>query len=219
MRFAMWFSLLPVIGLSVLLVACDDDDKPEPEPTPDAGAPYIYLYPEEAQEVSVTLLPAAGCSLTETIPEHGDGWVVWAEPSGRIDDTYDFLYYSASVHWEFQLEQGWAVPGEGVFAWFEQGLPELGLTDVETADFVDYWSDHLPYAPCYRVYPQDNPYVDAQVELLVEPEPDSVLRLWLVIIGEEECPAVEAPAPTSFEREGFVVVEWGVVLKQSSFVW
>jgi hypothetical protein len=201
-----------------MLAGCGDDDDDDKSPA-DGGAPYVYLYPETAQQVSVTLQPADGCALKKTVPEYGDGWDVWAEPSGRLDGKYDYLYYTARVHWDFQMDHGWAVPAESIFPWFEQELPKLGLTDKETGDFVDYWNEHLPYAPCYRVYPQDNVYVDAQIGLTVDPPPDSVLRLWLVIFGEEQCPVMEQPLPTGFDRKGFTVVEWGVVLRESSFVW
>jgi hypothetical protein len=211
--------LLPILAVAVVFAtACGDDDDNK-SPHDDAGAPAIYLYPETAQEVAVTLDPAEGCELVKTEPEYGDGWTVWAEPSGRIDGMYDYLYYTARVRDDFQMDHGWAVPAESIFPWFDKALPELGLTADETGDFVDYWSAHLPYAPCYRVYPQDNVYVDAQIVLTVEPAPDSVLRLWLVIIGEDECPAIEQPLPTGFDRNGFTVVEWGVVLRHSSFVW
>jgi len=206
-----------VVGALGLAVGCSDDD--DNDDNEDAGAPYIYLYPETAQEIKVTLEPADGCEIRKTVPDYGGGWTVWVEPSGRIDGMYDFLYYTAGVHQDFQLDHGWAVPAERIFPWFEETLPSLGLTGKETGDFVAYWGAHLPYAPCYRVYPQDNVYVDRQIGLSVEPPPDSVLRLWLVVIGEEECPVIESPLPTGFEREGFVVVEWGVVLRESSFVW
>jgi hypothetical protein len=151
--------------------------------------------------------------LTSSIPEYGDGWTVWAEPSGRLDGKYDYLYYSARVYWDFQLEHGWSVAAEGVFPWFEQILPQLGLNSDETRDFVDYWSVHLPYSPCYRVFPQGTEMVDRQIAMTVTPEPDSVLRLWLAIERLVQCEPLPEPELTPFDRNGFTVVEWGVVMQ------
>jgi len=203
------FILAPVLVLASL--GCDEDDDDDKTPA-DGGAPYIYLYPEEAGEVDVTLTPTEGGFLMESDPPYDDGWTVWAEPSGLIDGEYEYLYYSARVWLEFQTVTGDAVPAEEIFAWFGLELPAMGLTQKEADDFVEYWSEHLPYAPCYLVYPQYNSYVDAQVAIDVDPEPDSVLRLWLVIYGAESCEPIQPAAHYEFSRDGFTVVEWGVVL-------
>jgi hypothetical protein len=171
-------SMMTLVRLCFCYLGCDDDDEPEPEPG-DAGAPYIYLYPEEAREVSVKLIPEEGAWLIHSDPPYEDGWTVWAEPGGKLDDEYDFLFYSARVLWEFQTERGWAVEAKDIFSWFENTLSTLGFSEDETDDFMDYWTKHLPYSPCYLVYPQDNESVERQVRLIVDPEPDSVLRLWL----------------------------------------
>jgi len=183
----------------------------------DIDAPYVYLYPQEAMQVDVTLTPAEGMFISESIPEYGDGWSVWAEPSGLLDGTYDYLFYESTVLWLFQDEQGWAVPAAEIFDWFAEQLPALGLNDDETADFLEYWTIHLPYAPCYRVFPQPLEIVEQEMELLVEPAPDSVLRLWLMIEGADACEPIEAPVVEPFAREGFTVVEWGASLNGLSF--
>ncbi len=196
------------------IFGCDDDDDDDHPPEVDAGAPYIYLYPEEEQEVTVTLAPKEGAWIMESDPTYVDGWTVWAEPSGRLNDAYDYLFYSARVFWEFQTSAGWSVEAVDVFPWFEDTLPSLGLSQRETEDFVEYWSSHLPYAPCYHIYPQDNGFVDEQVGILIEPEPDSILRLWLAIDRSDVCIPITEPEPTVFKREGFTVVEWGVVMRK-----
>ena len=216
-----WYRLLTWLLATTMIatVGCGDDDDDDEDEKVDAGAPYIYLYPEQGEQVSVKLLPSPGCELKESDPEYGSGWSVWAEPSGLLDGDHEFLFYTAGVNWDFQLDQGYAVEGEGIFSWFEEALPTLGLNGKETGDFIAYWSDHLPYAPCYHIFPQDNDYVDRQIGITVTPAPDSVLRLWLVIIGKETCSLLDSPTPAAFVRKGFVVVEWGVVLKSRSFVW
>jgi hypothetical protein len=167
--------------------------------------------------VDVTLLPADGMSITDSEPEYASGWSVWAEPSGLLGGQWDYLFYEATVLWVFQNEEGFAVPAPEIFEWFAAKLPALGLTEDETADFLDYWTAHLPYAPCYRVFPQPLAIVEQEVGLVVDPAPDSVLRLWLMIEGATECEDLPAPAVEPFVRAGFTVVEWGVALCGPSF--
>jgi hypothetical protein len=173
-------------------------------------APYVYLYPETTTDVRVTLQPAPGTAIEHSEPEYGDGWEVTADPSGRLDGAWDYLFYEASVYWVFQEEQGFAVPGDEIFGWFAAALPGLGLNAEETQDFLDYWTVNLPEAPCYLIYPQPVERVDLTMGLTIEPAPDSLLRLWLVVRGADDC---VAPAPweaAPFERAGFTAVEWGV---------
>jgi hypothetical protein len=203
--------ILPIL---FVLLGCDDDNSNDHNYQADAGAPYIYLYPEKSQEVSVTLIPTEGAWIMNSDPEYGDGWTVWAETDGRLDEKYDFLFYSARVFWDFQMELGWAVEPDKVFPWFMNTLPTLGLSQTETDDFVTYWSVHLPYSPCYLIYPQFDEPVDRQIELFIDPEPESRLRLWLAIDRSESCKKIPAPEPVVFNRIGFTVVEWGVVMRE-----
>jgi hypothetical protein len=209
-------TVLIALALSVqfLLYGCDENKSDDYNYQVDAGAPYIYLYPEEAQEVSVTLIPTEGAWLMESDPPYGNGWTVWVESDGRLDDTYEFLFYSARVFWDFQMDLGWAVESDKILPWFKNTLPTMGLNSSETADFLKYWSVHLPYAPCYLIYPQFDESVDRQVALLIDPEPESVLRLWLAIDRSDSCKEITAPEPTEFNRVGFTVVEWGVVMRK-----
>jgi len=221
MKARLWIILLVTLCLSAWGCGIiDDDDDESSETTITAGgqgaAPCIYLYPEEASEVSVTLLPSEDAWLTSTDPEYVDGWTVWAEPNGLIDGAYDYLYYSCRVAMDFQMYEGWAIEAEDIFPWFEETLPKLGLSQTETADFIDYWSEHLPYSPWYLVYPQYNDLVAGQMDIAIDPEPDSMLRLWLVIDKVEQPEPLTAPEFRPFERSGFTVVEWGVVFRIES---
>jgi hypothetical protein len=175
-------------------------------------APYIYLYPEATTDVHVALEPAPGTAIEQSEPAYGNGWDVTAEPSGLLDGTWDYLFYEATVRWVFQEEQGYAVPAADIFGWFEDTLPTLGLSADETDDFLDYWTQHLPDAPCYLVYPQPAERIDLTMGLAIDPVPDSLLRLWLVVRAADDCVAPEPWQAVPFDRAGFTAVEWGVVL-------
>ena len=65
------------------------------------------------------------------------------------------------------------------------------------------------YYPWYAVYPQD----EAKLPVLqINPTPDNVLRaLFLIKPLDSHISILEPPEPEPFVRNGFVVVEWGVV--------
>jgi hypothetical protein len=183
-----------------------------------ADAPYVYLYPEIAQNVSVALTPGAGTNITVSDPPYGSGWDVWAEPSGLLDGTYDFLFYESTVIWSFQELEGWVVDGATVFDWFETNLPTMGLNQDEIDDFLDYWTVYLPTAPCYHVFPQPESVIDQNMLLDITPTPDNLLRLWLMVEGADTCGATfTTPSLQTFNRTGFTAVEWGMVINWNTF--
>ena len=90
-------------------------------------------------------------------------------------------------------------------------LGQYGFNEKETAEFIDYWASHLVEDMDFVFYPQETAAVNQDLLLSVIPEPDHVMR----ILFKAE-PLVSAPDPvTSPEkiiREGFYVVEWGVII-------
>ena len=214
--------------LALLLVLCismigcadffgnnnDDDDKASTDNGGACAAPNIYLYPETAGNISVklTFTDESGV-FTHTDPEYGDGWNVWVEPDGLIDGSYDYLYYAGELRSKFQLAEGWAVEGEKVFQWFEDTLLQMGFNRKETDDFLEYWTANLPPSPCYHIYPQNTDLINAHVAIDIEPEPDTLERMWFYIDEVDYCEALLEPAEiVPFARQGFTVVEWGVFL-------
>ena len=183
-------------------------------------APYVYLYSPQTTQVSVELTPGDSLRITASLPAYNDGWTVWAEPSGRLEDTWDYLFYESTVYAIFDRKNGWTVPANQIFDWFEQNLDHMGLNEREVADFMAYWRENLPVAPCYQIYPQSDATIERNMKLSIAPTPDSVLRLWLMLEGTDDCAgaALTPPAPGIFERNGFTVVEWGMIRRVSTFV-
>lgn len=179
--------------------------------------PNIYLYPEETTRVSVELEPLDPGALTVTIPEYGDGWDVTATPDGILDGEWTYLFYEADIVPRYQTQQGWSVSAEELEGWMLDILPRYGLNDREVADFVDYWMIHLPPFPYYLFFPQDDAVCDELVPLRVTPEPDSVLRIWFHVIGAYGPFDLAEPAIAPFERVGFTVTEWGILVNEYSF--
>lgn len=207
-----------------------------------AGKPNIYLYPEAEADVNVWLSFVDGGRLTASEPPYLEGWDITVTPEGKISayepvyfldpDTgehwpvptrgepagsYDYLFYEGDVTSPGQLDYGWVVAREDVEKFFRDKLTAYGFTGREIEDFVEFWAPRLTDYPLFAVYPQAGTDYDKLVSMSVSPAPDSVLRVVFTIRGlwEGSELAPTEPVITPFERRGFTVVEWGVILKES----
>ncbi len=207
-----------------------------------AGKPNIYLYPEAETDVNVWLSFVEGGRLTVSEPEYIEGWDVTVTPEGKITayepvyfidpetgeawpvptrgepaGSYDYLFYEGDVTSPGQLDYGWVVAREDIEKFFREKLAAYGFNEREIADFVDYWAPRLVDYPKFAVYPQAGPDYDRLVSMSVSPAPDSVLRVVFTVRGLWEGAelAPTEPVITPFERRGFTVAEWGVILKES----
>ncbi len=205
------------------------------------GKPNIYLYPEEETDVHVWLSFVGEGWMTVSEPAYIQGWDVTVTPEGRITayepvffldpDTgehwpipargepsgeYDHLFYEGVVAGPGQLEQGWLVDQEELESFFQNNLAAYGFEGREIDDFLEFWVPRLVDYPLFAVYPQLGEDYEKLVSMGVYPRPDSVLRLAYAIRGlfYELDYRIAEPEITPFEREGFTVVEWGVILTQ-----
>ncbi|MCX6777303.1 MAG: hypothetical protein NT157_00250 [Candidatus Micrarchaeota archaeon] len=178
--------------------------------------PNIYLYPEKTMTVKVSLELPKGY-LTVTDPKiSGSGWEVTAHPSGELDlggATYPYLFYEAKTLPGFDLGRAWVVKDDELGAWFDEMLPKMGLNAKETKDFTEYWNTNLPKADYYRISLLSREDLNEVVRLKVEPKPDTVIRVMLVVEGLDGPVDAVKPVIATPERNGFTVVEWGVILK------
>ncbi len=181
--------------------------------------PVIYLYPENPMNVSVTLATSPATDLIWSWPPYGDGWDVFVEPGGLIDGIYPYLYYEAfapNVHdfGIYQFDEGFVAARDELFALLENYMLAVGFEGREVGDFLLYWTQELPIYAWYAVYPQFHEIIRHSVDLVIDPAPDNMLRLWLIFEGYDDYPAqldLAQPAPVGFSRAGFVAVEWGVI--------
>lgn len=177
-----------------------------------ADAPNIYLYPEVATDVNVRLSQARNIAVAEPDYPIG-GWRVRAMPDGTLiadGDVIDFLFYELRAPaLQLQYEAGWCVPGRLAQGSVEEAMAQSGFNAAEIEDFADFWDAWWPDAAWMTVYPQT-----ARLgRLVVDPEPDSMLRLWFVV--EDGCAVVDEPVLPQVERHGFHVAEWGVVFDRA----
>jgi len=182
---------------------CEDVDKPN-----------IYLYPEEAIELDVEIVFPNGGMVVDSVPDYGDGWHVTVEPSGLIDGQYEYLFYEGSLGDYSQYDAGWVVPVEELEGFFRDNMALTGFTEKEIDDFVEYWIPRLTDYPYYAMYPQYNDQLEDMLRLEFSIQPDSLIRLIYCIRGLADGNlSLAEPTVPVFEREGFTVAEWGVILK------
>jgi hypothetical protein len=169
--------------------------------------PAVYLYPESDMKVSVQVSVNGKLTLTE--PLYNNGWEVLATPDGLIDDRYDYLFYEADLNKVDLPSEGWVVSYNELENWFNEKLPEMGLNKKETAQFKEYWLKNLKKSNYYEIRLLGNDFLNANMKLVVTPEPQSILRLNFHFKPVNEKTQMTAPAISKFTRTGFTVVEWG----------
>ncbi len=180
-------------------------------PDPDvAYKPVIYLYPEEETEVDVSL--SLNGELLKSEPLYRDGWTVTAKPDGTLTDadgkTYDYLFWEAKLNANYDLSKGFCVKGSDTETFLNDALNKQGLTERETADFIEFWLPIMEKNPYNVISFQTDAYTDA-AGLTVSPQPDSVIRVFMTWYAADQAVEIPAQELTAPERQGFTVVEWG----------
>ena len=177
--------------------------------------PVIYLYPETTQTVTISLETDGDIFVSD--PQiKGNSWTVMANPSGDIvyeGEHYPYLFYESLTAQKFNLDEGWVIPRSDMTPWFGDYLPKFGLNEAETSDFVEYWGVNLPDSEYYLISLINVPSLERATKLVIEPEPDTLIRVILLIKPLDAPVEIPEPEIDTPERKGFVAVEWGVVLQ------
>lgn len=186
------------------------------KPNPETAKPVIYLYPEQETKVNVQL--DFNGTLTSTYPTlQPEGWTVTAQPDGTLTDeegrSYRYLFWEGVADVDWKQDCGFLVEAKDAREFLEESLTRLGLNELEQNDFITYWLPKLEKNGESFVTFAAEQYTDNAV-LTVTPQPDSVLRVQMLIskvddsnrAAFQKLPEQQLPR---FEREGFVLVEWG----------
>ena len=179
--------------------------------------PVIYLYPETDTECYVTL-DLQGY-LTCTYPSYNEnyGWHVMAHPDGTITNLdngreYDYLFWEGECDVPDSFNNAVCVRGCDTAQFLEGYLEVCGLTYSEMDDFISYWLPRMEGNE-YNLISFPAEEYEEMASLNVSPAPDTVIRVYMVYMPLDE--EVQIPEeqqlvwPSSVERTGFTVVEWG----------
>jgi hypothetical protein len=175
--------------------------------------PVIYLYPKTTKDVDVKLLYKGELSIT--YPEYRNGWNVRAYPDGRLINLYDgkeysYLFWEGSDEdWKYDLTTGFVVEGNNTVKFLQDKLSELGLTSKEYNEFIVYWLPQMINNKYNLIHFASKEEYDDRAELVIDPKPDSMLRVFMVFKALDKPLQLEPQSFTTFERKGFSVVEWG----------
>lgn len=177
---------------------------------PGVKKPAVYLYPTKTSEIEVKV--DVDGFITKAEPNYLTGWKVTAKPSGLIDNRYDYLFYEAQLK-NLQLpKEGWIVDYSNLDNWFDETLPILGLKDKEIIQFKEYWIEELTEANYYEIRILENQFLIENMNLIINPKPDTMIRLNFYFKPHSDKIKIEEPVIETPERTGFAVVEWGGLL-------
>lgn len=175
--------------------------------------PNIYLYPDKNMNLSLTLNFPFGGEVIKSLPEYHDGWNVFVDISGKIDNAYDYLFYESIQPDVWQYEKGWCIKRESLKDFFETNMKEYNFNEKEIADFINYWIPLLSDYAYYNIYPQQNSQINKVIQMNFSVQPDNLFRLFYGIKGISEFKSLQEPEIKKIQRNGFTVVEWGVFRK------
>ncbi|MBT3720543.1 hypothetical protein HN789_01255 [archaeon] len=172
--------------------------------------PAVYLYPKEDMKINVQL--DINGMLIEDIPKYNNGWNVFVTKEGIIENQYDYLFYEAKLKKISLPNTGWVIEYENLHSWFEINLPKLGLNKKEKTQFMDYWLNELPYSKYYEIKLLTYDFLEDNMNLIINPEPDTLIRLNFAFKPIKKHKILEEPEIKEIKRTGFTVIEWGGLL-------
>lgn len=176
--------------------------------------PIIYLYPQEELSIKVGINYSG--NLFVTYPEYKNGWEVTASPDGKIINKvdgkeYSYLFWEGrnSEEIEYDMTTGYVVTGGNTAEFLQEKLAEIGLLPKEYNEFIVFWLPQMIENEYNLIHFATEDEYHNRVGLDISPEPDSVLRVFMVFKALDENINVNPQEFEAFRREGFTVVEWG----------
>jgi hypothetical protein len=178
--------------------------------------PIIYLYPKKPIDISIQInMKNSNINkFTVVYPKfnkENNTWNVHAKPNGDIiinDRTYPYLFWEAQSYVSDEINEGFIVKDEDSEKFLEEKLKILGLNDKESTDFITFWLPTLLANKLSVCTFQSKEYYE-NFELKIEPKPDSLIRIFLVIKKLKAPINIKEQKLEKIERKGYTVVEWG----------
>lgn len=174
--------------------------------------PVVYVYPDRPRRVRVAIDLRGEFTARYPAMEHG-AWEVLAHPDGTLVDRsgreHRYLFWEGTgVDFRIDPAEAVGVPGSESAAFLESVCDAYALTPAECGDFVTYWLPEMKRNAFNVVAFPDSLY-QAYAPMRVQPEPDTLIRLFMVFEGHDSPVWTGNPALPSYDRKGFTVVEWG----------
>lgn len=181
-----------------------------------AYKPIIYIYPNQEQNVKVTL--GSSDKLLVSYPVYNNGWNVLAKKDGTLIDNKTnrelySLYYESENNINFKIEnEGFVISKEEIIPFLEEKLETLGLNPREQEEFIIYWLPILQKNNYTYIRFATNEEINNNMSLQVEPAPDTMIRVLMTFKGLEEKIDIKEQPLQKVTRNGYTVVEWGATI-------
>lgn len=180
--------------------------------------PVIYFWPQTELALEIQVAPRGPFVAQYPKQNAGAGrWSLIASPEGMLRDPssgrqYAYLFWESEGHgFELDPERAHCVAAGEAATFLERVADAYALVPRERTDFVSYWLPALERNP-YSLVQLLTPEAYAEhVQLQVRPQPDTIIRLFMLIQRARGPASVGAPALAQHQRAGFSVVEWGGV--------
>lgn len=173
--------------------------------------PVLYLYPTKETRVNVKF--EKPYLLTTTYPKYINTWNVTVKPNGDMYDNDGKYYYA--LYWdekrcnEVPFNEGFYVEGKDAIKFLEEKLTYIGLSDKERNEFIMYWLPVMERNEKNLVYFELTRERENGNKLIIEPKPDSLLRVSIHIKKVNKRVNIVEQKLETFKRVGFTAVEWG----------
>lgn len=177
-----------------------------------AYKPVIYIYPEKEQTVSIKLHYPG--KLFCTYPEYQGEWLVKAKPGGILINQndkreYSYLFYEGELNIrKWDLTEGFVVRGQDTKEFLQNKLSELGLQPKEYNEFIVFWLPQMQGNNYNLIHFAGEEY-EKIAPLEISPQPDSLLRVFMVYKPIKEPVEIKPQEFKTFTRKGLTVIEWG----------
>ena len=176
--------------------------------------PVLYLYPKKETNVKVTFDKPE--MLTTTYPKYINSWDVRVKPNGDMYDKngkyYYALYWEEMKNHEVSFNEGFYVTKENAITFLEDKLKTIGLNDKERNEFIMYWLPILEKNGQSLVYFELTEERNKYSPITIKPAPDSLLRIAMHVKKVDKKVNIKEQKLKTFNRKGFVAVEWGGVI-------
>ena len=175
-----------------------------------AYKPILYLYPTE--DINVNIKLRKDNNIISSYPKYNDGWNVYVKSDGNI--IYDNREYYA-LYWDeyndnsVDFSTGFYVDGDNAIEFLEEKLDIIGLNSREVNEFIMYWLPIFESNKHNLVYFELTEERENNNKLIINPKPDSLLRVNMHIKKVDSKVDIKEQKLESFNRTGFTVVEWG----------
>ena len=173
--------------------------------------PILYLYPEK-DNTKISIIFAKNQLLSTTYPKYKQKWEVNANKDGSLyinDQYYYALYWEENKYQYKNFEEGFYVTKDNAINFLEEKLTILGLNAKERNEFIMYWLPVLEKNEKSLVYFEQTTERENFNKLLIEPKPDSLLRIAIHIKKVDKEIKIKEQVLNTFKRNGFTAVEWG----------